>query len=396
MRRVLYVSGTRADYGPARRTLKTIAARPGLSLGILVTGMHLDPHHGETWKEIKADGFEILERVPAPPKRDSTALMGVSYGRLLEGIAPAIGRTRPDILLVLGDRGEQLMAAIAGALQNVLVVHLCGGSLSGSIDDSIRHAVTKFAHYHLVACDADRERVVQMGEDPETVRTVGLPGADIRQDVRFTREEVLSFVGLPPGAQYVLVVQHAVTHSSEAARSEISETLEAVVELGLPALLCNPNDDAGGRAIMEVMGAYAGRHPTLRVLPPPGSREMYASVMAHAAVQVGNSSSGIVEAGSVALPVVNVGERQRGRENLGRIINAPHERKQIHAALRRCLSDEDYRRGLREWADKLATAPTESLIADELETLNLGRAAKPKRFHVTTKLEAIHDPGCLR
>ena len=171
-RKVLYVSGSRADYGPARRVLKAIDRAPDLTLRIVATGMHLDPVHGETWREIAADGFDIAERIDARVPGDTLAAMAASVGRCLCGMSQAMERLRPDVVLVLGDRGEMLAGAMAAAFLNIPVAHLCGGSLSGSIDDSIRHAITKFAHCHLVACEEFRRRVIQMGEDPEMVRVV--------------------------------------------------------------------------------------------------------------------------------------------------------------------------------------------------------------------------------
>ncbi len=151
-------SALRADYGPARRTLQMIQAEPGLELSILVTGMHLDPAHGETWQEIARDGFTIAAFVHGQLRGDSLAAMAGSIGLYLYTMSQVIPTAAPDIVIVLGDRGEQLAGAMAAAFQNIVVVHLCGGSLSGSIDDSIRHAITKFAHYHLPASE-NRPRI---------------------------------------------------------------------------------------------------------------------------------------------------------------------------------------------------------------------------------------------
>jgi UDP-N-acetylglucosamine 2-epimerase (non-hydrolysing)/GDP/UDP-N,N'-diacetylbacillosamine 2-epimerase (hydrolysing) len=381
MRKILYISGTRADYGPARSVLKAIQADPDLDLKILVTGMHLDPIHGETWREIEADGFSIAEYVYGRVTGDSLAAMGASVGLYLYGMSHAIARIKPDIMLVLGDRGEQLAGAMAAAFQNIVVVHLCGGSISGSIDDSIRHAITKFAHYHLPAFKEHAERIIQMGEDPKTVRVVGLPGGDIRPDVKFIREEVCSDLNLPLDDPYLLVVQHAVTHSQNEAGKQIIETLEAVGGLNYPTLLANPNDDAGGRVILKKMREYAEKNTHLHVLPPPRSRERFASIMAHAGALIGNSSSGIVEAMSVGLPVVNIGDRQRGREHHACLINVEHNRAAIQQAIEEALRNPDYQDRLKTYTSRMINKTTTKKIVAYLKEIDLDLAKAPKTFY---------------
>jgi UDP-N-acetylglucosamine 2-epimerase (non-hydrolysing)/GDP/UDP-N,N'-diacetylbacillosamine 2-epimerase (hydrolysing) len=359
--------------------LQRIAATPDLSLGLLVTGMHLDPVHGETWQELVADGFDITERVPGHIAGDTLAAMAASIGNYLVAIAAAIERHRPDILLVLGDRGEQLAGAIAAAYQNVIVVHLCGGSLSGSIDDSVRHAITKFAHFHLPALAEHANRIVQMGEDPATVLAVGLPGADIRNDVAYSRAEICGQYDVPLDEPYLLVIQHSVTHAHQDAEKQITETLEAIIASGHHALLANPNDDAGGRVIIEKINTYAGKQPRLHQLEPPRSRTLFASIMAHAAVQIGNSSSALFEAMSVSLPVVNIGDRQRGREHLGCLLNVGYDRREILQAIETAL-DPNYRRQVIEFAERLSQQDTPAKVVNCLQQIDLDLARRPKTF----------------
>ena len=380
MRRVLYISGSRADYGPARRVLLALHNNPDIELGILVTGMHLDPVHGETWQEIAADELNIDSQVSGRVTGDSLDAMGASVGQYLSGMSQAIAGAKPDIVLVLGDRGEQLAGAMAAAFQNVVVVHLCGGSISGSIDDSIRHAITKFAHYHLPAFDEHARRIIQMGEDPSTVRVVGLPGGDLRPDVTLSGEKIRAEFGLPPELPYLLVVQHSVTHSQGQVEKQITETLEAVAGLEYPALLGNPNDDAGGRVILAKMQEYAERFDHLRVLPPQRSRERFASIMAHAGAMIGNSSSGIVEAMSVGLPVVNIGDRQRGREHLACLLNTAYDRQKIRQAIETALKGKDYRRRLAAFSSQVRALDTAAEVNKFLSELDLNAASRPKRF----------------
>lgn len=380
MKRILYISGTRADYGPARNLLRAINAAEDLDLKILVTGMHLDPTHGETWQEIQADGLEIAEKVYGRVAGDTLAAMSASVGLFMYGISHALERIQPDIVMVLGDRGEMLAGAMAAAFQNFPVVHLCGGSVSGSIDDSIRHAITKFAHLHCVAFEEHAARVIQMGERPETVHVVGLPGGNLCEDVTFNREEICSRYNLHPEKPYLLVVQHSVTHSQEQAGLQIAETLEAVANLGLQVLLANPNDDAGGREILAKMRQYADTYSNLQILPPPRSRELFASIMAHAGALIGNSSSGIVEAMSIPVPVINVGDRQRGREHHACLLNVDYDREQIRKAISVALADSVYRQELQSFSLGLLNRSTSSLVTNLLRGLDPETARVCKHF----------------
>lgn len=370
MKSILYISGTRADYGPARSLLKAIHAAEDLDLKILVTGMHLDPTHGETWQEIHNDGFEIIEKVHGRVAGDSLVAMSASVGLFMYGISQALDRIRPDIVMVLGDRGEMLAGAMAAAFQNILVVHLCGGSVSGSIDDSIRHAITKFAHVHCVAFEEHARRVIQMGEHPETVHVVGLPGGNLQEDVTYTKEEIYSKYDIQSGKPYLLVVQHSVTHSQEQAGKQIIETLEAVVPLDYTVLLANPNDDAGGREILQVMHQYAEKYSHIRILPPPRSRELFASIMAHAGAMIGNSSSGVAEAMSIPVPVINVGDRQHGREHHAYLLNVGYDRTQIKKAIDVALTDRSYRDKLLDFSSELINKSTSSLVVKLLNDID--------------------------
>ncbi len=380
MKHILYISGSRADYGPARRTLQMIQAEPSLELSILVTGMHLDPAHGETWQEIARDGFTIAAFVHGQLRGDSLAAMAGSIGLYLYTMSQVISTAAPDIVIVLGDRGEQLAGAMAATFQNIVVVHLCGGSLSGSIDDSIRHAITKFAHYHLPASEEHARRIRQMGECSSRIKVVGLPGGNIKPDVVYPRSAICQELDLPEDVPYLLVNQHAVTHSQDKAGEQITQTLEALVSLPYPALLANPNNDSGGHLILAKMHEYAANCPHLRILPPVCSRELFASIMAHAGAMIGNSSSGIAEAMSISLSVINVGDRQRGREHLACLINTDYDREQIKKAVHTALHDPVYRKRLAEFKSPLIRSDTEHLIVDYLNEIDLHAASRPKIF----------------
>jgi GDP/UDP-N,N'-diacetylbacillosamine 2-epimerase (hydrolysing) len=376
-RKIVYISGTRADYGPARRLLRAIGGDGRFALRILVTGMHLDPAHGESWREIEADGFSIAAKILSSVEEDTPQGMCLEFGLMLKGISDCLADERPEIVLVLGDRGEALAGAMAGAYLGIVVCHLCGGSLSGSIDDSIRHATTKFSHYHFAASEEHAARIIQMGEDPARVFIVGLPGGDLSLDVRLSRSEIERLFALPAGKAYLLVVQHPVTYSYAETDTQIVETLEAVVRTGQPVLLGNPNDDAGGRMILSRYKEYSARYPQIKMLPPAVTRECFASLLAYAAALVGNSSQGIVEAMSVHTPVVNIGDRQHGREHLAHILCADYNRQEIYDAIVKALKDDDYRNGLFQFQSPLIR-DAEKLIMNKLLEIDAHIARRPK------------------
>ncbi len=380
MRHILYISGSRADYGPIRRTLQAIQTEPDFCLSILPTGMHLDPAHGETWQEIARDGFTIAAPVNGYLHGNSLSNMASSVGLYLFSMSQVMEAIKPDIVMVLGDRGEQLAGAMAAAFQNIVVVHLCGGSLSGSIDDSIRHAITKFAHYHLPASEEHARRIRQMGECSSRIKIVGLPGGNIKPDVVYPRSAICQELDLPEDVPYLLVNQHAVTHSQDKAAEQIIETLEALVSLPYPALLANPNNDSGGHLILAKMHEYAANCPHLHILPPVCSRELFASIMTHAGAMIGNSSSGIAEAMSINLPVINVGNRQHGREHLACLINTDYDRQQIIQAVNTALFDPVYRKRLAEFKSPLIRSETEKVIVNFLHEIDVTAGSRPKEF----------------
>jgi GDP/UDP-N,N'-diacetylbacillosamine 2-epimerase (hydrolysing) len=380
-RKILYVSGSRADYGPVRDLLRAIDESDNLDLGILVTAMHLKAEHGMTVNEIARDGFDIVARVGAEQDSDTLVMMSKSFGKIIIGIGRELARHSPDILLLLGDRGEQLSAAIAGAIQNITIVHMCGGGNSGSIDDSFRHAISKFAHYHLPISEAHARRLMQMGELPETIHVVGLPGGNLRKHVTYSPSDIRLMYDLPLEEPYLLVLQHPVTHSSEQAFQQISATLEAVVEVGRPTLLANPNGDPGGSVMQTTMNSFAAQYENLRLLPPPGNRELFASVMAHSAVLIGNSSSAVGEAMSVGLPVVNIGDRQSGRECDANWINVDYDRQQIIDGICVALHDTEYRARLTQQSEFETVTNNDYRTAELLAGFDLSRGCRSKQFY---------------
>ncbi len=337
MRRVLYISGTRADFGLMEVALRKIHHHPNLSLGIIVTGMHLLREYGETWREIESLGVDIVEKVPVSLSGSSNLEMSCALGEKIIAFSRILAREMPDMLLVLGDRGEMLAGAIAAAHLNIPIVHLHGGERSGTIDEPIRHAISKFAHYHLVSSENSRERLVRMGERSENIGVTGAPGLD--SIIHLKPSEKISLFdrySLDPDRPLVMVLFHPVIQQVESVSLQVNNLLSAVFDLDMPVLILMPNSDAGGCLIKDGILNWEN-HPNLKTaIHVP--RNDFLSLLMYAEMLVGNSSSGIIEAASLSTPVLNVGIRQNLRERNPNVIDVGTDRVAIREGLGRVMA----------------------------------------------------------
>ncbi|WP_083659465.1 UDP-N-acetylglucosamine 2-epimerase [Pseudomonas sp. PA1(2017)] len=336
MRRILYVTGTRADFGLMRSTLLMINAEAELELGILATGMHLDPQYGDTIREIESSGVSIVARIPVELRSDSGSAMAKAIGVEILGMVEAFERWRPDIVVLLGDRGEMLAGAIAALHLNVPIVHIHGGERSGTVDEPVRHAISKLAHYHFTATADARDRLIRMGEREENIFVTGAPGLDGLADIRAPRrDEMAAEFGFDALRPIALVIFHPVVQSADLAELQMQTLLEGIkLAVDLQALVLMPNADAGGEAIRAVLA-----NPPLDVrVVNHLRREDFCRWLAAADVMLGNSSSGIIEAASFHTPVVNVGDRQRGRERSDNVVDVEVDAPAIRDALNHTLA----------------------------------------------------------
>lgn len=347
-RTVCVVTGSRAEYGLLSPLLKEIAADPRLTLQLAVTGMHLSPEFGLTVKQIEADGFTPDARVDMLLASDTTVGVAKSLGLGVIGFADALDRLRPDLLVILGDRFEILAAAQAAMILRIPIAHIHGGELTeGVVDEAIRHSLTKMSHLHFVAAEPYRQRVIQLGEAPERVWTVGAPGLDsIRLIPRMSRAELSASLGLDLTEPYFLVTYHPVTLN--AANSGIAPLLAALAEFPEHRLLVTGvNADPGNAPIRAAFEALAATHPDRVRTAVSLGQHRYLSALAHADAVIGNSSSGLLEAPSFRTPTVNVGDRQLGRLRAASVIDAAEDAAAVAAAIRRAIS-ADFRAGLAD------------------------------------------------
>lgn len=348
-RRIAVVTVARSDYGIYRPLLRRIEAAPDLELALIVAGMHLMSEFGRTVDEITDDGFAPAATVDLAPEGDRPADIVRAMGQGMAGFARAYEELAPDLLVVLGDRYEMHTAASAAVPFLIPIVHIAGGSLSlGAIDDALRHSITKLASLHFVETEAYARRVVRMGEAPERVAVTGALNLDNLADMTpLTRKLLAERFGLvleasdPP----LLVTFHPVTREFRDTRAHAEALLAALDEAGRPVVFTYPNADTGGRVIIEMIDAFAAARPRVHCVPHLGTLG-YFSLMARAAAMVGNSSSGIIEAASFALPVVNVGARQEGRFAPPNVITTGAGKAEILAGIREATS-ETFRKTLK-------------------------------------------------
>jgi UDP-hydrolysing UDP-N-acetyl-D-glucosamine 2-epimerase len=377
-RKILYITGTRADYGLMKSVLREIDKHPKLELAIVVTGMHLMDEFGLTINEIKKDGFKI-HKIDALYEKDSKEAMVNFIGKFIQLLTKKVIETKPDIILILGDRGEMLAGAIVGAYLAIPVAHLHGGEITSTVDEFSRHATTKLAHIHFPATEKSAERIVRMGEEPSNVFVVGAPGLDtILNEKMVEPEELAKKYEFDLSKPILLVVQHPVTTEVNDAPDHIHETLDAILELKYQTVLIYPNADAGGRKMIEVIKEYE-QYPFIKTFKSIPYKE-FLSLMKMASVMVGNSSSGIIEAPSFGLPVVNIGSRQKGRERAENVIDVGYDKEEIKAAIKAALCDVDFKEKVKKCKNPYGDGKAGIKIADVLSKKKIDKEVLQKRL----------------
>ncbi len=339
-RKICVVTGSRAEYGLLSGLMKEIAEDPALELQVVVTGAHLEPRFGMTVRQIVKDGFKIAARVPMGLKADMDVAVAAAAGQAVRGLGTAFSRLSPDIAVVLGDRFEILAAAMAATLMRCPLAHIHGGEVTqGAYDDAIRHAVTKMAHLHFASHPAHARRIIQMGEPPQRVLNVGAMGVDnIRCLPLLSREALEKELSWRIGDDSAMVTFHPVTLYKGQARAQVSAMLAALQRSGLRCLFTMPNADPENHVIRREILSFVKRHSARAVVFESLGTLRYLSLMKYVAVMVGNSSSGIIEAPSFSLPVVNIGDRQKGRLRASNVIDCRDTETAVLRAIRQALS----------------------------------------------------------
>ncbi len=340
-RKVCVMTGTRAEYGLMHWLMRELKSDPAIVLQVVVSAMHLAPEFGRSVDAIRADGFAIDAEVPCLVDGDCHVALGTSMGLANLGFVDAFARLKPDLLVILGDRFETLAAATAAVALRIPIAHLHGGETSqGSLDEYFRHAITKLSHLHFVAAPAFARRVVQLGEHPDRVHTVGALGLENFARLALPDIEILSHdLGFDLGGGYVLLTYHPATLADQAPTLALEEVLAALDDFPhLKVLATKANADPGGRAINARLHTYQSASPQRVHLVDSLGQVRYLAAMRGAVAVLGNSSSGIIEAPAIDVPTVNIGSRQDGRLKAASIIDCRETRSAIADAISQVLA----------------------------------------------------------
>jgi UDP-hydrolysing UDP-N-acetyl-D-glucosamine 2-epimerase len=379
-RKIAVVTTSRADYSHLYWPLHDLSRHPDVDLRLIVMGAHLSPEFGNTIGEIERDGLEIAARIECLLSSDTDVGMAKTIGLATLSLADCLGQIRPDLILLIADRYEMLAPAAVALALRIPIAHIEGGEISeGAIDNAVRHALTKMSHVHFTSTFEARARVISMGEEEWRVHRAGAPSMDhLRRNTLFTREQLEAQLHIDLNQQSVVVAYHPVTIVRDTTQ-EADALLAALREVSGQILFCYPNSDAGSRELIQRTEQFLTQRPDARIFVNLPALT-YWSLLRNVDVMIGNSSSGIMETPSFALPTVNVGMRQQGRERARNILDAAPEKADILAKVEVARS-EAFRRSLVGMQNPYGDGHASEKIVSVLTSVPLGEKLLIKKMH---------------
>ena len=381
MKKVLVVTGTRAEYGLLRWVIDGIAKSNLLELQLCATGMHLSPEFGLTYEEIEADGYQIDSKIEMLLSADTPSAITKSMGLGLIGFADELNRLKPDLILILGDRYEIMCAGMAATVARIPIAHLHGGEATeGCIDEAIRHSITKMSHLHFVASEKYRKRVIQLGENPNRVFCVGGLGIDnILKLNLLSKQELEDSLDFKLSVKSMLVTFHPVTLEGNTSGDQMRELLASLSEFkDYKIIFTMPNADTDGREIFKLIESFCLDNHNCRACTSLGQLR-YLSCLKYVDIVVGNSSSGLAEVPSFKIPTVNIGDRQKGRLKAGSVIDCSPKKNQITSAINRAVS-LDFKESCKVIKNPYGKGGASQKIVQTIESITLKDIIK-KSFH---------------
>jgi len=386
MKRICVFTGARSEYGLLKPLMEKIKQDKDLELILMVSGMHLSPEFGLTYRQIEEDGFRIDEKVEVLLSSDSAAGVGKSMGLGMIGYSEALGRLKPEVIVVLGDRYESFSVAVASVLQNIPVAHIHGGELTcGAWDDSFRHGITKMSLLHFTCAREYEKRVIQLGEHPDRVFNVGSLGVENIRKARLpARKKLFDLAGFDSKDTFLLITFHPVTLEGERNDFFFQSLLGALSDERFKTfklIFTKSNSDSYGRVINAQIDQYVKDNPQRSVAFKAMGQLNYLSAMKYTSAMVGNSSSGIIEAPCFRIPVINIGTRQKGRIRAKNIIDCIPDEDKIVKALEKGLSSS-FKRTLQDMENPFQKESTARTIKDIIKNYNFQDQAMKEFFDI--------------
>lgn len=374
---ICVLTATRAEYGLLKPLIAKLAKVPEFELKIVVTGMHLSPEFGLTYKEIEQDGFVIDKKIEILLSADSPTAVSKSMGLAMISFADYFSEVKPDMLVVLGDRYETLAVAMVAMNERVAITHIHGGETTeGAVDEAVRHSLTKLSYLHFASTEVYRKRIVQLGEHPERVFNVGALGVEnILNEKLLTKSELENSLNINLDKAYAVATFHPVTLENNSAENQIKTLLDVCQKRSeLNFIFTKANADADGRIINQMIDLYAKENANIFAFTSLGLKR-YLSALKYAEFVIGNSSSGLIEAPSFYIPTINIGDRQKGRIMAESVVNCKADAVEIEKAIDKALSSEfkqiakntvsPYGKG--ESSEKIVTVMKEYLLENEVD-----------------------------
>lgn len=378
-RRVLIITERRADYSRFKPIINLIKKSKKLDYELIVTGSHLLKKHGYTINEIKKDNIKINYKIKSFSEiqniKDGESMI-LALGKIFIKISRIIKKSKPNIILSGFDIGANFALTVSGAHLNIPIAHIQGGEVTGSIDESLRHAMSKFSNYHLVANSDAKQRLIKMGEKKENIFVVGCPSLDaLFLEKKIESSEILKKFKIDVKKDFIIIIQHSITSEDKDSGRQIFETIKAVKKSLLPALFVLPNNDSGHDSIIKIIKKSKIRWTETLSLGE------YSFLLRHAKILIGNSSSGIHEAASFKLPVINVGTRQNGRLKPKNVINANYDRKDIYNKIKFCMSNKKYLKMIKFLKNPYGDGKSSLRIVKILSKIDLNKSTQKQNTY---------------
>ncbi|MDC0969266.1 UDP-N-acetylglucosamine 2-epimerase [Alphaproteobacteria bacterium] len=393
MRKVLIFTGNRAEYGLLYSLIKELEASPLVDCSLLVSGAHMDLNHGATISEIENDGFKILATLDLSESKGTELSTTIAIGSAITGIAKILDNNKPDIFVVYADRFEGFAAVVAATQMSIVTCHIEGGDITegGALDDNLRHAMTKLSHIHCATNEEAMKRILSLGEEKWRVHNIGYPAIDlIRAFDYLTQNEILDEFNFNIDQPIILFTQHSIATEVSETRFQIDESIKALcfmAEIGAQVICTYPNNDAGGKIIINRLNSIPRHYYPFFLLEPSLGRRRYHGILALAlkgfkVICVGNTSSGIKETAAFKCPSVNIGSRQKGRLHSNNVIHVSYNKQKIVDAIQLSCGDNEFTRNLSKINNPYGTGNSGKKFRKIIENITLGKKVLQKKITI--------------